>query len=87
MIELDLVDFCKKIATQIVKANKTFGTFTKLIQQRMEKDISLMKYILTDACCHLKPHYENSELSFEEREDRKSVHFGNKTIFCQSSMK
>ena len=54
MIELDLVDFCRQFATQIIRANKTFGAFLTLVQQSMEKD---------------KPHYENSEMSFEEKED------------------
>ena len=46
----------------------------------MEKDILLMKHILTDACHHLKPHYESSELSFEEKEDQKIINFGNKAV-------
>ena len=69
MIKLDLVDFCRQFVTQIIRANKTFGAFSTLVQQSMEKDILLMKHILTDACHHLKPHYESSELSFEEKED------------------
>ena len=69
MIELDLVDFCRQFVAQIIKANKILGAFSTLVQQSMEKDILLMKHILTDACHHLRPQYESSELSFEEKED------------------
>ena len=44
----------------------------------MEKDTTLMKHILTDACHHFRPHYESSELLFEEKEDQKFINFGNK---------
>ena len=79
-MELDLVDFCTQFAAQIIKANKTLGAFSTPVQQSMEKDILLMKHILTDACHHLRPHYESRELLFEEKEDRKIINFGNKTV-------
>ena len=76
MIKLDLIDLCRQLAAQIIKINKTSEKFSKLMKGSMEKGITLMKHILTDACHHLRPYSESSKLSFKELWKNDGTHFG-----------